>query len=83
MRFELTKDMIDALKKGNGLSMGVEHSAYCHSLELSDNSRESLINTIWINNLFYMGRLVGNNCPISTQRLSPVQSTITTVNKLY
>ncbi|MBT3204691.1 MAG: DUF3501 family protein [Gammaproteobacteria bacterium] len=46
MRFELTKDMIDTLKKGKGLSMGVEHSAYSHSLELSDNSRESLINDL-------------------------------------
>ncbi len=46
MRFELTKDMVDGLKKGNKLFMGVEHSVYTHSLEISDETKASLINDL-------------------------------------
>jgi hypothetical protein len=46
MRFELTSDMIQSLKDGAGLSMGVEHAIYTHSIELSDESRNSLIDDL-------------------------------------
>jgi len=46
MRFELSKDMIDALKSGNQLSMGVEHSVYSYSVKLNDESRNSLVNDL-------------------------------------
>ena len=46
MRFELSSDMIAALKKGAKLSMGVEHSVYTHSLQLSEESRNSLVNDL-------------------------------------
>lgn len=46
MRFELSKDMINGLKNGNKLSMGVEHSVYTHSIELPEESRNSLINDL-------------------------------------
>ncbi len=46
MRFELAKEMIDGLKNGNKLSMGVEHSVYTHSIELSEESKNSLINDL-------------------------------------
>lgn len=46
MRFELTPEMIQSLKDGAGLSMGVEHAIYTHSIEVSDESRKSLINDL-------------------------------------
>ena len=46
MRFELTGDMINALKQGNKLTMGVEHSVYTYSVELSEESKASLINDL-------------------------------------
>lgn len=46
MRFELANDMIDALKKGNRLFMGVDHSVYSHSLELTEESKNSLVNDL-------------------------------------
>lgn len=46
MRFELAKEMIDGLKNGADLSMGVEHSVYTHSIKLLDDSRNSLINDL-------------------------------------
>ena len=33
LRFELTKEMADALKYGVGLAIGVDHAAYDHALE--------------------------------------------------
>jgi len=46
MRFELAKEMIDALKQGSDLSMGVEHKAYTHSISLSEASKASLLNDL-------------------------------------
>lgn len=42
MRFELTNDMIGALKGGAGMSMGVDHDLYRHSVELAQPSLDSL-----------------------------------------
>lgn len=46
MRFELSKEMIAALKNSEKLSMGVEHSVYTHSQQLTEASRNSLINDL-------------------------------------
>ena len=46
MRFELSDDMIAALKNGAALSMGVEHSVYSHSIQLDENVRASLLNDL-------------------------------------
>ena len=46
MRFELSDEMIDALKKGAGLTIGVEHSIYSYSTEVDDATRQSLINDL-------------------------------------
>lgn len=46
MRFELSADMIKGLKNGSKLVMGVEHSVYTHSIELSEESRASLLNDL-------------------------------------
>lgn len=46
MRFELTKEMISALKEGARLDMGVEHSVYTYSLEITGETRSSLINDL-------------------------------------
>lgn len=42
MRFELTAEMIAAVKQGKGILMGTEHAAYHHATELSEDSRLSL-----------------------------------------
>jgi hypothetical protein len=46
MRFELSDAMIDALKKGGALKMGVEHSVYTHQTTVDDDTRASLINDL-------------------------------------
>jgi len=46
MRFELGDEMIQSLKDGATLSMGVEHSVYSHRLEITGDYRESLINDL-------------------------------------
>ncbi len=46
MRFELSDEMIAALKNGAALSMGVEHSVYSHSIQLDENVRASLLNDL-------------------------------------
>jgi hypothetical protein len=46
MRFELSDEMIDALKQGAGLTIGVEHSIYSYSTEVDDATRQSLINDL-------------------------------------
>lgn len=46
MRFELEQDMIKALKRGNALSMGIQHDVYNHSSEILDHTRDSLINDL-------------------------------------
>ncbi|MEJ2114490.1 MAG: DUF3501 family protein [Gammaproteobacteria bacterium] len=44
MRFELSQEMVSALKKGAALSVGIDHPEYQHSIEaLSDSMRDSLI----------------------------------------
>jgi len=43
LRFELTADMIKAIKGGAALSMGIDHPAYTHSvMPLTDATRASL-----------------------------------------
>lgn len=43
MRFELTTDMVKAVKKGASVSVGIDHKNYCHALEpLPKNIRDSL-----------------------------------------
>lgn len=46
MRFELSADMVAALKSGSALSMGVEHSVYSYNLQLPAETRASLINDL-------------------------------------
>jgi len=44
MRFELTKEMVNALKEGSALSIGIDHSEYKHAIEaLSGSMRDSLV----------------------------------------
>lgn len=43
MRFELTDDMISALKTGSALKMGIEHPAYTVQTDINDAVRASLI----------------------------------------
>ena len=44
MRFELTQKMVDALHGGAGLSMGIDHTAYNHTLtDLDPAVRKSLL----------------------------------------
>jgi hypothetical protein len=44
LRFELARDMLDALKRGVALSMGVDHPQYEVAVaEIDTQSRESLI----------------------------------------
>ena len=46
MRFELTPEMVNALKQGAQLSMGVEHSVYSYKLDIDEATRNSLINDL-------------------------------------
>lgn len=46
MRFELTEDMVKALKYGVTLAVGVDHLAYQQHLELALNVRDSLVNDL-------------------------------------
>ncbi len=46
MRFELSDEMISALKNGGELKMGVEHSIYTHQLTIDDDTKASLINDL-------------------------------------
>ena len=43
MRFELSADMIKALKAGAGITMGVNHDLYRHEVALASASLESLV----------------------------------------
>ena len=43
LRFELTPEMIEALKKGAKLKVGVDHPAYHHEVEVPENVRASLV----------------------------------------
>ncbi|MBI3188189.1 MAG: DUF3501 family protein [Gammaproteobacteria bacterium] len=47
MRFELTPDMVKKAKAGAKIAMGIDHSAYQHSLDpVPDNIRKSLVNDL-------------------------------------
>ena len=47
LRFELSPEMADAVKKGAAVSMGIDHPAYTHSAEpISQNVRDSLASDI-------------------------------------
>ena len=47
LRFELTPDMIKAVKSGAAVSMGIEHPAYTHSVSpVPDATRASLANDL-------------------------------------
>lgn len=43
MRFELTDEMIESLRSGASLTLGVSHPEYPHSATVPDNVRESLL----------------------------------------
>ncbi|MGI9227240.1 MAG: DUF3501 family protein, partial [Gammaproteobacteria bacterium] len=44
MRFELSENMISALKNNESLSVGIDHAKYTHVIEpLSESIRESLV----------------------------------------
>ncbi len=44
MRFELTQEMVNALKEGAALSVGIDHPEYQHAIEaLSGSMRDSLV----------------------------------------
>ena len=46
MRFELSGEMIEALKNNSDLSMGIEHAVYTYSHQLSDEEKASLVNDL-------------------------------------
>jgi hypothetical protein len=46
MRFELSDEMITALKQGAGLDIGVEHAIYSYNVTTDDETRQSLINDL-------------------------------------
>jgi hypothetical protein len=47
LRFELTSDMIKAVKKGAAVSMGIDHPAYTHSISpVPASTRASLANDL-------------------------------------
>jgi hypothetical protein len=46
MRFELTADMVSDAKGGASITMGIDHPAYNHEVELSDSVRQSLVNDL-------------------------------------
>jgi hypothetical protein len=43
MRFELTGDMITALRAGAGLTFGTDHAGYPYTAEVSADTREALL----------------------------------------
>ena len=43
LRFELTSDMIAALKSGADLSAGIDHSEYSYEVSVDENVRNALI----------------------------------------
>ncbi len=46
MRFELTDDMILALKQGASMAMGIDHAHYPQHVVLGEHSRHSLVNDL-------------------------------------
>ncbi len=44
LRYELSDEMIAALKQGAAITAGCEHAAYNHAIQLTDNIRDSLVN---------------------------------------
>ena len=43
MRFELTSEMIDALRSGAALSFGTDHAGYPYTNEVADETRQALL----------------------------------------
>lgn len=43
MRFELSEEMISALRHGADLYVGVDHPAYSHSVKATDQTRDALV----------------------------------------
>jgi hypothetical protein len=46
MRFELSEEMVAALKAGSALDIGVEHAIYSYNVTADDETRQSLINDL-------------------------------------
>ncbi len=47
LRFELENGMLDAIKQGASLSVGIDHSAYNHTVDpVPNNIRQSLLNDL-------------------------------------
>lgn len=46
LRFELTAEMITALKSGSALTAGVDHPEYHYEISVDDNVRKALINDL-------------------------------------
>ncbi len=47
MRFELTADMIAAVKNGSDVSVGIDHENYTHSVSpVPDNYRQAMVNDL-------------------------------------
>ena len=43
MRFELTPEMIEALRNGAALSFGTDHAGYPYTTEVAEDIRQALI----------------------------------------
>ena len=46
MRFELTADMINALKEGAALRLGSKHESYLHEVEVPEANRQALLSDL-------------------------------------
>lgn len=46
MRFEMSDEMADALKKGSGWNIGVQHPVYTYELTVEGATRDSLLNDL-------------------------------------
>ena len=47
MRFELTADMIGAVKNGSDVSVGIDHDKYTHAVSpVPDNYRDAFVNDL-------------------------------------
>ncbi len=47
MRFELTAEMIAAVKNGSDVSVGIDHENYIHAVSpVPDNYRQAMVNDL-------------------------------------
>ena len=46
MRFEMSNDMADALKRGADWTIGVQHPVYTYELSVEGATRDSLLNDL-------------------------------------